>query len=399
MHLVNGLYHGTPLNTSEIPQDTLNIENKTRSNPLPWSGQFSPQLVNGLLHKYADQDSVILDPFVGSGTVLLEAGRIGLKAFGSEINPAAIAMSKVYQFINLPLNERQLCLEKTNDLLEKQLQETLSLPATSEELKQKLVDMAFLDAGYPQILGNLLVLMSDFYQPGLSANRVFEVWRKITSLVVKLPYSNQPIQACNADVRNLPLGNSLVDLVLTSPPYINVFNYHQRFRASMEALHWDLLRVARSEFGANRKHRGNRFLTVIQFCLDMCQALDELKRVCTDDARLIFIVGRESTVCGTRFFNGEIVAEIACKSLGFELSLRQERVFPNRYGQKIYEDILHFSPRNCHTNGRDLKEAREVARQVLEAAYATVPTKSADDLKTALASIEKVSPSPVFNVH
>lgn len=33
MHLTHGLYHSTPLNTSEIPQDMLNIEDKNRSNP------------------------------------------------------------------------------------------------------------------------------------------------------------------------------------------------------------------------------------------------------------------------------------------------------------------------------------------------------------------------------
>ena len=397
MRLVNGLYHNTPLNTSEMPQDALNIEDKTRSNPLPWSGQFSPQLANGLLRKYAEPETVILDPFVGSGTVLLEAGRLGLKAFGSDINPAAVAMSKVYQFINLLLSERQLCLARTNDALEKRLQVISPPLGTPEELKYKLVDLASCGENYSNVLAELLVVVADFYKPGLSINRIFEVWRKIASLIIGLPHSNRPIRACNADVRNLPLDNSSIDLVLTSPPYINVFNYHQRFRASMEALRWDLLRVAKSEFGANRKHRGNRFLTVIQFCLDISQALDELKRVCSDDARLIFIVGRESTVCGTRFFNGEIVTEIAHKALGFELSLRQERVFLNRYGQRIYEDILHFSPRSGRAHNCRLKEAREVARQVLEAAYDTGPPGSTDGLKAALASIEKVSPSPVFD--
>lgn len=45
-------------------------------------------------------------------------------------------------------------------------------------------------------------------------------------------------------------------LVLTSPPYINVYNYHQQYRASAEALGWDLLEVAKTEIGSNRKHPG-----------------------------------------------------------------------------------------------------------------------------------------------
>ncbi len=398
MHLIHGIYHNTPLNTSDIPQDALNIEDKTRSNPLPWNGQFSPQFVDNLLCRYADSDSNVLDPFVGSGTVLMEAGRIGLAALGSEINPAAVAMSKTYQFINIPLEERQLCLTKTNGFLERSVLHSSPLSQDPETLKWKLVDLALHDKNSPHILADLLILMADFYKPGLSIERIFHIWRKLASLILKLPYSNRPIRAFNADVRSLPLDNSSIDLVLTSPPYINVFNYHQRFRASMEALEWDLLRVARSEFGANRKHRGNRFLTVIQFCLDIAQALTELKRVCADDARLIFVVGRESTVCGTRFFNGEIVSEIAHRVLGFELTLRQERVFLNRYGQKIYEDILHFSPRNSLVANIDLNEARQIARQVLEDAHSTAAPEVVGGLKAALASIEKVAPSPVFDM-
>ena len=397
MHLPHWTYHGTPLDTADIPQDALNIENKSRSNPLPWNGQFSPQLVNNLLCRYALPDSVILDPFVGSGTVLMEAGRIGMTAFGSEINPAAVAMSRVYQYVNVPLKERQTRLAEANAILGKRLPETSSLSQDQEMLKWTLADLALRDKDFPPILANLLVLMADFYKPGLSVGRIFDVWRKIVSLILKLPYSNRCIRAFNADARNLPLDDSSIDLVLTSPPYINVFNYHQRFRASMEALDWDLLRVARSEFGANRKHRSNRFLTVIQFCLDISQALAELERVCAKDARIIFIVGRESTVCGTRFFNGEIVSEIAHRVLGFELTLRQERVFLNRYGQEIYEDILHFSPWMCGAREADLKKARQVTRQILEAAYSTAATEAMSGLKAALESVEKVSPSPMFS--
>ena len=98
MPLLSGIYDRTPLNSSEISQASLNIEDKYRSNPFTWSGQFSPQLIQVLLSQYTTSDSVILDPFLGSGTVLLEAGRVGLTAFGTEINPAATTLGQ-----NLPL--------------------------------------------------------------------------------------------------------------------------------------------------------------------------------------------------------------------------------------------------------------------------------------------------------
>jgi len=166
----------------------------------------------------------------------------------------------------------------------------------------------------------------------------------------------------------------------------------------MEAMSWNLLKVARSEIGSNRKHRGNRFLTVIQYCLDMAQVFREMARVCQPTSRLIFVVGRESTVRGTKFFNGELVTEVAHEVLGFDVILRQERVFVNRYGQKIFEDILHFSPPGNNSHGELLADARKVAERVLEAAYDFAPAKARIDLELAIDQVEAVRPSPLFNL-
>lgn len=83
-----------------IPQEKLDILEKTRSNLFAWRGQFSPQLIEVILNSYCLSNSVILDPFAGSGTVLLEAGILELEAYGFEINPAAWILSKIYEFIN-----------------------------------------------------------------------------------------------------------------------------------------------------------------------------------------------------------------------------------------------------------------------------------------------------------
>ncbi|MFM7793229.1 MAG: DNA methyltransferase, partial [Microcystis panniformis] len=83
-----------------IPQEKLDIIEKTRANLFVWRGQFSPQLIETILSFYCPSNSVILDPFVGSGTVLLEASYLSLEAYGFEINPAAYIMSHTYEFIN-----------------------------------------------------------------------------------------------------------------------------------------------------------------------------------------------------------------------------------------------------------------------------------------------------------
>ena len=385
MTVSHGVYHGTPVRSS--------AEAKTRCNPFPWNGQFSPQFVP-LLRKYCVPESVVLDPFMGSGTVLL--GFHKPTSFGGEIHPAAVAMAKTYRFANVSIEERVGYVNRTNVWLRQNLVECLPLFHNCEVLKENLVDFALNGDEFQRSLGELLVIMVDFDQPGPSLGRVLKVWKGLAETILGLPYSAEPVVTFNSDARDLPLNDSSVNFVLTSPPYINVFNYHQRFRASLEALNWNMLKVAESEFGANRKHRSNRFLTVIQFCLDVAQVLEELCRVCTQDARLILVVGRESKVCGTTFFNGEIVAEVAHRALGYALTLRQERGFVNRYGRLIYEDILHFR-RPERTTPLALEEARGVARQALKEAYPTVPEGSSKNMKSALEFIEGVAPSPLFN--
>jgi len=385
-----------------LPQAALNVENKSRSNPLPWRGQFTPQLVQLLLDRYADRGSVVLDPFLGSGTLLSEAGRAGLAAFGSEINPAAVILARVYTLINVPAESRRVHLQQVNRSLQRAfpvhaLRDPQAPGMEARVVKRRLTDVTVSSKSAPEgkLLEALVVLM-DFYREVPSVQRVFASWRKIEALVTSLPFSERPLQVFHTDARRIPLADSCVDLVVTSPPYINVFNYHQKYRASTEALNWDLLAVARSEFGANRKYRGNRFLTVVQFCLDLAQTFDELRRVCRNQGHLIFVVGRESRVRGTPLLNGEIVAEVGHRAAGFRLFLRQERVFTNRFGTRIFEDILHFSPPTQTLVVSSLEEARVVAREVLSTCYPFAPDESKEDVQLALDGLERVKPSPIF---
>lgn len=63
-----------------------------------YKGKFYPQLARALLNiSGAQRGSLILDPFMGSGTTLLEAWLMGLDSIGFDINPLAqlIARTKV----------------------------------------------------------------------------------------------------------------------------------------------------------------------------------------------------------------------------------------------------------------------------------------------------------------
>jgi hypothetical protein len=374
------------LDTSRLTQDRLNIEDKVRSNLFPWNGQFSPQLVHAFLETYAAPDDFVLDPFMGSGTVLVEAGRLGLRAFGGEINPAAYAMSRTYKFINHDRAARRAVLDNVGHAVDR--------AASSPDVRARLLDLyrAQSDADARRLIETLVVLLG-LYKEALTHENVLATWEKLRRTVSDLPLSRRAIDMANCDARRLPLEDGLVDLVVTSPPYINVFNYHQQYRASMEALGWDLLHVARSEVGSNRKHRQNRLLTVTQYCLDMADVLRELARVCKRSARIILVVGRESNVRKTRFYNGELVAQIGVRCLGLEAEKRQERVFKNKFGALIYEDIIHL--RLPPQLGK-AEPPTAIAEAALRAAMEYAPRESMEDLKDALDRVGEVKPSPIY---
>lgn len=392
-----------PTSSTEIAQGLLNIENKERSNLFAWKGQFSPQLVDVLLAKYAPKNATVLDPFAGSGTVLHECGRRQCSGIAAEINPAAYYMSRTYTLLNFSPSERESYIRDVEQalapLFRSSPQDSKIHRRQNRPLQQGLISFRrLLPTGLHTALADTLIVLADLYRLD-SPQKVGSAWKKLRSIVQTLPYSAKPIRVFNCDARQLPLEDRSVDLVITSPPYINVFNYHQQYRASAEALGWNLLHVARSEIGANRKHRVNRFLTVIQYCLDITIVLSELSRVCKPSARIIFVVGRESKVRGLRFFNGEIVGRLAAGCTCLRANFRQERAFTNRFGELIVEDILHLSPRKTakHSDLFNFVDARNIARDALLQAGRGIQKQEVEaDLRDALEQIETVRPSPIF---
>lgn len=59
-------------------------------------GRFPSHLIRALINAFgADKDDIILDPFSGSGTTLVEARMLGVKAKGIEISPLSAMISRV----------------------------------------------------------------------------------------------------------------------------------------------------------------------------------------------------------------------------------------------------------------------------------------------------------------
>jgi site-specific DNA-adenine methylase len=380
-----------------IPQEKLDIIEKTRANLFAWRGQFSPQLIETILTYYCPSNSVILDPFVGSGTVLLEASYLSLEAYGFEINPAAYIMSHTYEFIND--SQKKEVLKNLRNIIDQEFPlRIFEVSDQVENLVDKLQNTRNMLPDRSKVLFDALVIILDVCKNKITQEFIQKKFSHLSNIITNLPYSQKPIRVGLSDARSLPLENNQIDFVVTSPPYINVFNYHQNYRQSAEILGWDLLKIAKSEIGSNRANRSNRFYTVVQYCLDMGDILKELARVSKQQARIVLIVGQESNVLGVPFYNADIIEKIGVKTKLFQKVLRQKRKFKNKFGKVIIEDIINFINLNNQVSQEVIEQiSREVAFEVLESSRLFVSSENQLCLESAIAKVNNIQKTPILD--
>lgn len=108
---------GRQVDQKSIEQRLLDVKGRKRTNALAWRGQFTPGLPELMLERHRPSGTV-LDPFAGSGTTLLEAIRLGLPSVGTEVNPAALSLSRVYELASLEVDDRLTALACVNAAVE-----------------------------------------------------------------------------------------------------------------------------------------------------------------------------------------------------------------------------------------------------------------------------------------
>ena len=157
-----------------------------------------------------------------------------------------------------------------------------------------------------------------------------------------------------------------------------------------------MLSVANSEIGANRKHRSNRFKTVVQYAIDMGQTLNSCSKSLKVSGRMVFVVGRLSTVRGVQFQNSYIIKEIVAKIPSLVLEEENSRKFINRYGENIIEDILTIKK----INAEELSESQffeEIGYKQLECALQYAKEDVKQDILDILKGKRDIQMSPIYS--
>ena len=102
----------------------------------PYKGKFIPQLVEYFLNRYFKKGDIVLDPFVGSGTTLIQANEMGIHSIGIDISEFNTIITEV-KFANVNLIELQRTINEILKAL-KTYENNSQIVEFERELKDRL---------------------------------------------------------------------------------------------------------------------------------------------------------------------------------------------------------------------------------------------------------------------
>ena len=335
----------------------------------------------------------VLDPMMGSGTVLALARAKGHKAIGVDIDPLAVLISRVWTTA-LDITATRAA---ATDVLSRArlLSESLTIgqayPVGADDETRVFLRYWFDGRNRRQLAALATIISQVLSRPTRDAlwvafsrliitkqsgasramdlshsrpHRAFDIGpiqpfnrflaaveRVITNCINRTCAGRGPVPTLyEGDARALPLDDSSIDLVLTSPPYLNAIDY---MRCSKFSLVWmgytisELRRLRSDSIGSEAGSHvdvdavvrnvvsaihmtpslSQRDAAIFsRYVVDMQQSVREVARVLTRGGSAVYVVG-ENTVRGTFIRNAKVIIKIA-ELNGLRLETRRTRKLP-----------------------------------------------------------------------
>lgn len=315
----------------------------------PYPAKFIPEIPGALLDCLPPPPgSRVLDPFMGSGTTLVEAQRRGYGAVGIDLNPIAALITRVRTG---PLADSFLeiaaqTLDRAQDMTRAPIPQIPRLehwfkPTVQEAVAQlrAAIRLAPADAqpALELALSSILVRVSNqesdtryaAIDKPITKTGVFAAFalacRRLADALATRRYGLENTQIIRSDVLEVAPADirGPIGAVITSPPYPNAYEYWLYHKYRMWWLGHDPLAVKAAEIGARAHFFKKNHHTANDFVRQMERCFGLLAAVLIKDGYICFVVGR-SVIHGQTIDNAEIITQAAAGQ-GFQPIFTVER--------------------------------------------------------------------------
>ena len=303
----------------------------------PYKGKFHPQMIRALLNIIGlKEGDTVLDPFIGSGTTALEAQLLGINCIGIDISPLCVLQSKVKTESAEVLPE---ILEWKNILLRKiglSLFDLKVLDKTIEDIPNEKVRNFFLMAKLIAISDNVR-RRKDFIKSFVkNLDLMILSVKDYVDVAKELNLKLGKVDIRSGDSRNLPIDNSSVDGIITSPPYSIALDYVSNDAHALKSLGYDLKELREKFIGV----RGKGQERINLYNEDMKISLKEMYRVLKPRKYAVIVIGN-ATYQGEEINTVEFIIDYAEK-VGFKLVNNIDKIIFGLYNVMQREKILIF---------------------------------------------------------
>jgi len=294
-----------------------------------YPAKMHPLTARRALGLLAVKDATVLDPFCGSGTVLVEALRRGARAVGVDASPLAVLVARAKVAVPAPPRladrarriaalvvqegkaARRAGYEPPPPRAASQALRTWFAPHVLRELEAlaRAIEAEpdeTLAPLFTAILSSILVKMSKRESDSagraterrlargmaarLFAARAEELATGLQALARDAPSGTPAAKVELGDARRVPLGDHTVDAIVTSPPYAGTYDYLEQHALRLTFLGVAGARFEEREMGARRSFSDVR-RGLATWEQDFGRALAEMRRVLRPGGRAILLVG------------------------------------------------------------------------------------------------------------
>ena len=326
---------------------SFNFDSKDVHTIHPYPAKFPPSVPHQLLEKLSKPGYKVLDPFCGSGTTLVEGLNFDCDVIGNDINFIALLISRIktrnyfdkdFEICNKKINvlksnykSRKIISDKTDfkgidhwfqqnviyelDLIKYSIKKTKSIK--HKELLELVFSLIIVDVSNQESDTRYAAINKNI-EDGFTVNLFIKKYELIKNKLMKFNYNKDlNVSIINEDARKLDsIDDESIDIIITSPPYANTYDYYLYHKQRMNWLNFDFNISKNMEIGSRNEYSSKK-KPIENWIKDIKEFIATMKRVIKTDGYICIIIG--DSVVKQTFFDALKAIDDISKELNLDL--------------------------------------------------------------------------------